>query len=144
MSEPSIFEDLVTLREVVGRLERAAFAILPEYAALKGANTKYLTEITSMWDSCYPCGDPEVGEITFEGDEYWRYGGHEHYRLTMPVRFLYDSDYREELKAKREEDLKLATEKNAEYDRVKRAQEIQQLRAQLQRLERTEGQNASE
>lgn len=31
-------------------------------------------------------------EVCGEGDEYWRYGGHEHHYYSMPITMLWDTD----------------------------------------------------
>ena len=77
--------------------------------------------------------DPKCNEMSFSGDEYWRYGGHEFHSLDMPLSFLrpeeqlrYIQKHNAELQVKKEKlaarvaAQALAAEKadREEYDRL--------------------------
>lgn len=56
----------------------------------------------------------DADQLHFEGDEYWRYGGHEHYSLDLPTYYLY-ADWEPEV---REKFQKQADEKRQEFEKV--------------------------
>ena len=83
------------------KIKQLAFSFAKEYAEVSDwVNTpdavKYLDEVTDIDDQ----------HITLEGEERWRYGGYDRHIFTIPTRYLYDEDYRRELKEQHEKALK--------------------------------------
>lgn len=64
----------------------------------------------------------EDGQLVYEGDDYWSYGGHEHYRLEFPLRALADPDYETSLRAE------LRTELEEDKSRACRQAKARELR----------------
>lgn len=108
-------------------IAHAARELVDEYCELNDiakdtANHAYdLTEMNS-------------DHITLEGDAYWRYGGHEHYSLDMPVDFIVDPEFRKKQREKFEaKKIKAKKKKEREEKAAKKAAEKEK-REQYEKL----------
>ena len=77
--DKSEYENIVALLETFADQACEAFEAYGELTGIENANRYSFVEADS-------------GEVTFEWEETWSYGGREHHRRTMPVRWLYDRD----------------------------------------------------
>ena len=131
MSTPFTTAELEAFYDLQNRFDEAIHAALPEYADLtdQADAAKHCGSITDYGNG----GALEPGDITIEGDEYWRYGGHEHYTINMPVKFVVDEGYRAILRAevarKRQEKEAAAAKAAAEQEAAAQEKRRQQFEA---------------
>ena len=68
------------------------------------------------------------GEIIFRGDEYWRYGGHEHHSLGIPEIYFTDTENAfESLEAELKERFTRLTKEKEDRNRKLELQELERL-----------------
>jgi hypothetical protein len=125
VSTPFTTADLEAFYDLQNRFDEAIHSALDEYAALtdQADDAKHCGDITDY-------GSGADSTINIEGDEYWRYGGHEHHNVRMPVKFVVDEGYRATLRAevarkrqeKEEAAAKAAVEKEAAAQEKRRQQ----------------------
>ena len=122
------------------RFENQVFEVLPLWCELQRRNAQvlgkpvhckeqYLDEVTSFDDN----------EVTVEGDEYWRYGGHEHYCEIIPIYFIFSQEARnkyvkeiEVLEAKAEEDRLIKQKKKDAEEVCRRRIQYEKLKAEFE------------
>lgn len=76
----------------------------------------------------------EGDDVMCEGDEYWAYGGREHYSFSFPVSYLSDPDFEKIEITKRDEKLAEINEKKALKEAEAQAKQEIKDRAEFERL----------
>lgn len=95
-------------------LKKEAKQILPKAIEIHNKfgfnreNEVYLENITTI----------DENDITFEGDETWNYGGYEHHRFNLDIRYLYDETFIQDMEKKAE----IAAEELIEENKKKEQQ----------------------
>lgn len=110
-------------------IQYEAQKFIPEYVKYKGLDVDMVEYLDTMTEY-----DSET--ITFEGDEYWRYGGHEHHSLDLPTRFVFDAEYREELKKEYEDGIKKAEADKKRLEMNKKRAKAAKERRQYEKLKK--------
>lgn len=110
-------------------------ALQQEMHELADAAANRYIEITGETDHGRDCvTEFNEDKITWEGDEYWGYGGHEHYSSSMPTRALWDETYWTNLQERVERDNRLREKKRQEKQQQQLARQEEKDREQLRRL----------
>jgi len=103
-------EKLNTYLSLKSDLESTIWEYAKEYFKMKeDYSLQFFDEITSIG----------VSEICFEGDEYWRYGGHERHYGSMPTEFIYSDERRSKFITEILEEKRTALEAELERERKK-------------------------
>jgi len=101
---------LKTYLSLKSDLESAIWDYAKEYFEVKEEYSfQFFSEITHIG----------VSEICFEGDEYWRYGGHERHHGSMPTEFIYSDECRSKITSEILEEKRKALEDGLERERKK-------------------------
>lgn len=122
MLEQSFVESFI---ENFSKIEEEAHDIRREYYKItKEDSAKYADEFKGIrgWD------------LYFEGDEYWSYGGHQHYILELPVSYLYDPNWQENLKKELQEEKEKKELEEKERQKRQKIEEEMKERELLKKL----------
>lgn len=137
-------ERLELYREIGGEIEEEANAIILRYRELFNEILTPIAKADSRRfdDSCLFVSFTKLGdEIEYEGDETWRYGGHEHYSMGLPARYLtgpWEDDVRATLRATLDA-YEQGKREHAEVVRRTELARLAELQAKYQEAKSTDG-----